>query len=225
MRHVQQQAPTPKAATTPAPYVVNVDQIPRTAQEVRAIRIKLKDLRAALQDAAERRQNIAGQLRSIDNRASKGIEDRLQVLDARIVQIEKDITTNVGLLRSAPPAALDAGTQQDPDPAQIMAQFGDAIIPLAGILSVFVFAPFAIAISRFIWKRSIPAPRHSAPDQVSNQRLEQLQQSVDTIAIEVERISEGQRFVTRLLSERGALGAGAAEPIRSQAKSALSSER
>ena len=216
---------TPRASSTPAPYVVNVDQIPRTAQEVQALRIKLKDLRSELQDAASRRQNIAGQLRSSDNRASKGIEDRLQVLDARIVQIEKDITTNGALLKSAPAAALVAGTPQDPDPAQMMAQFGDSIIPLVGIVSVFVLAPFAIAISRFIWKRSIPASRRPVPDQVSNQRLEQLQQSVDTIAIEVERISEGQRFVTRLLSERGALGAGAAEPNRAPMKSSASSER
>ena len=34
-----------------------------------------------------------------------------------------------------------------------------------------------------------------------SRRLERLEQGVDAIAIEVERISEGQRFVTRLLSE------------------------
>ena len=33
-------------------------------------------------------------------------------------------------------------------------------------------------------------------------RLEQLQQSVDAIAIEVERIAEAQRFSAKLLSER-----------------------
>jgi hypothetical protein len=216
---------TPRASTQPAPYVVNVDQIPRTAEEVQAIRIKLRDLRTELQDAAERRQSVAGRLRSVDDRAAKGLEDRLQVLDSRIVQIEKDITTNGALLKSAPAAALVNGTTQDPDPAKIMSEIGDKLIPLVGILSVFVFAPFAIAISRFIWKRSTSPASRAVSDHASTQRLEQLQQSVDTIAIEVERISEGQRFVTRVLSERGALGAGAAEPIRSQAKSAVPSER
>ncbi|MEO8560596.1 MAG: hypothetical protein ABI601_00880 [bacterium] len=52
----------------------------------------------------------------------------------------------------------------------------------------------------------------------SGQRLERIEQAMDAIAIEVERVSEGQRFVTRLLSERGggALGAGpqAAESAR-----------
>ena len=36
-----------------------------------------------------------------------------------------------------------------------------------------------------------------------NERLDRLQQAVETIAVEVERISEGQRFTTRLLAERG----------------------
>jgi hypothetical protein len=33
-------------------------------------------------------------------------------------------------------------------------------------------------------------------------RLERMEQAIDSIAIEVERISEGQRFTTRLLAER-----------------------
>jgi len=35
-----------------------------------------------------------------------------------------------------------------------------------------------------------------------DERLEHLQQSVDAIAIEVERIAEAQRFSAKLLSER-----------------------
>jgi hypothetical protein len=34
-------------------------------------------------------------------------------------------------------------------------------------------------------------------------RLMEMQQSLDTMAVEVERISEAQRFATKLLSERG----------------------
>jgi hypothetical protein len=33
-------------------------------------------------------------------------------------------------------------------------------------------------------------------------RLERMEQAIDSIAIEVERISEGQRFTTKLLAER-----------------------
>lgn len=51
------------------------------------------------------------------------------------------------------------------------------------------------------------------PTEVMN-RLERIEQSVDAIAVEVERISEGQRFTTRLLSEvrsTGALPASSAQ--------------
>ena len=42
---------------------------------------------------------------------------------------------------------------------------------------------------------------------------------MDSIAIEVERIGEGQRFVTRVMSGNGrALGAGAAQPIEVAAR-------
>ena len=36
----------------------------------------------------------------------------------------------------------------------------------------------------------------------SEQRLEQLQQSVDAVALEVERIGEAQRFIVKLATER-----------------------
>ena len=36
----------------------------------------------------------------------------------------------------------------------------------------------------------------------SESRLERIEQAIDAIAVEVERISEGQRFTTKLLSER-----------------------
>jgi hypothetical protein len=46
----------------------------------------------------------------------------------------------------------------------------------------------------------------------TSQRLERIEQAIEAMAVEVERISEGQRFVTKLLAERGpesrGLGAG-----------------
>lgn len=39
-----------------------------------------------------------------------------------------------------------------------------------------------------------------------DQRLERIEQAVDAIAVEVERLAEGQRFATRLLSEGTARG-------------------
>lgn len=47
-------------------------------------------------------------------------------------------------------------------------------------------------------RTQIPAPR---PD-LSDERLQRLETAVDAIAIEIERISEAQRFTTKLLTER-----------------------
>ena len=58
----------------------------------------------------------------------------------------------------------------------------------------------SIKATNRIWAKSdAPTPREL--DEL-RQRLEQLQQSVDSVAVEVERISEGQRFTTNLLASR-----------------------
>ena len=93
----------------------------------------------------------------------------------------------------------------------IQSNMEDVVVPIVAIVSIFVIAPIAVAYARMLWKRaSDPSPRHQPEPDLVNRRLEQLQQSVEAMAIEVERISEGQRFVTKLLSERDrdALGAG-----------------
>ena len=97
----------------------------------------------------------------------------------------------------------------------MMLSFGeDVVVPITGILSVFVLSPLAIAYARSIWRRSSERPAlKSAEVDLITRRLEDLQQSVEAMAIEVERISEGQRFVTKVLSEgkKPSIGA-AAEP-------------
>jgi hypothetical protein len=74
-------------------------------------------------------------------------------------------------------------------------------IPIVAILSVFVLFPIAISVARNIWRRG-SLPKAGRPDRESAQRLERMEQAMDAIAIEIERVSEGQRFVTRLLSEQ-----------------------
>ncbi|HSJ62882.1 MAG TPA: hypothetical protein VK922_03135 [Gemmatimonadaceae bacterium] len=74
-----------------------------------------------------------------------------------------------------------------------------------------VLAPLARALGKRIENRGAPPP---LPSDVA-QRLERMEQAIDAIAIEVERISEGQRFTTRLLSDAtsaGALPGGARRP-------------
>jgi hypothetical protein len=75
------------------------------------------------------------------------------------------------------------------------------MIPIA--LFVCVAATIiGVSITRAWVRRLESAPRE--PNQLPevNARLERMEQAIDSIAIEVERISEGQRFTTKLLSER-----------------------
>ena len=51
----------------------------------------------------------------------------------------------------------------------------------------------------------------SAPQiQQMDDRLSRIEQAIDAMAVEVERISEGQRFTTKLLSERSSERVGRA---------------
>ena len=83
--------------------------------------------------------------------------------------------------------------------------------------TLFVLFPLAIAMARNIWRRGSRQAALPVSTE-SNQRMERLEQAVDAIAIEIERVSEGQRFVTRLLTEGSApalsVGQKVAEPIR-----------
>jgi hypothetical protein len=70
----------------------------------------------------------------------------------------------------------------------------------AMIAFIIVGLPIARAFGRRMDRRSTVVPETT----VHTAQLQQIQTAVEAMAVEVERISENQRFVTRLLSERGA---------------------
>lgn len=79
----------------------------------------------------------------------------------------------------------------------------DIVIPIAGmimvvVLSIVIGVPMIRALTRR-WDSQAQTPK--VPPEVAD-RLARMEQAIDTIAVEVERISEGQRFTTRLLSDR-----------------------
>jgi hypothetical protein len=60
------------------------------------------------------------------------------------------------------------------------------------------------AAAYLVWRLASRATRQDQPPaQLRDERLEYLQQSVDAIALEVERIGEAQRFSDKLRVERG----------------------
>jgi len=74
-----------------------------------------------------------------------------------------------------------------------------AVVAVVIVVAVTALSPIVVWLVRTIKQQ--PASRE-LPNPIYDHRFEQLQQSVDAIAVEVERIAEAQRFSARLLAER-----------------------
>lgn len=76
----------------------------------------------------------------------------------------------------------------------------EIVVPL-GAFATAIICAIGIPLSRaYARKLDAQAKVPQIPLDVTS-RLERMDQALEAIAIEVERISEGQRFTTRLLSE------------------------
>lgn len=78
-------------------------------------------------------------------------------------------------------------------PPQVLVMFGAFVTAIIFAIGI----PLAKAYSR---KIDADAKNPRIPSEVVN-RLERIERAIDAMAVEVERISEGQRFTTKLLSE------------------------
>lgn len=80
-------------------------------------------------------------------------------------------------------------------PPQVVDIF--TMLAIATVICI-VGLPIARAIGRWIDRRGLPAP-------INNElaaQMTRIEQAVDTMSVEVERISEAQRFQAKLLSDR-----------------------
>jgi hypothetical protein len=90
----------------------------------------------------------------------------------------------------------------------------EIVVPLGAFATAIVLAigvPLARAYSR---RMDAESKNPRLPAEVTD-RLERMEQALDSVALEVERISEGQRFTTKLLSE--GRGGDEARQIKSSA--------
>jgi hypothetical protein len=224
---IQAPPPPPRSGATPGtgPYVVTkgeidraLSNVPMTAQDVANLKARRSELSTQLNSAEGRRRDLQKQLVNSNGQQDRaGLEQRIGVLDARISRIETDLE-DVGRQLSSAPAAL-ANSRADgivigPTARSKLAQNA---APISIVFTIFVLAPLAISISRGIWKRgSLPREVSSPADA---QRLERMEQAMEAIAIEIERVSEGQRFVTRLLSDqRAGAPLAAGQPAKDAAR-------
>lgn len=218
----------PAVAQVPAAPIAEVAQgsnvvTPQmmSRRDVDAFRARGDELSRQIRSATERREQTREAMRNATGADRVGLEQRLGVLDARIARLEQDIDENGKQLASIPARLAVQGQPSSPPGVgnRNGERFMDALVPIVVVFTLFVLAPIAISISRVFWKRgSLKSHQVAGTSPEQAQRLERMEHAIDTIAIEMERVSEGQRFITRILAEgrpASALGEGQrqAEPV------------
>jgi hypothetical protein len=163
--------------------------------------VALKNMREELQDQMqsleEKRSDLTREM-SDGNQSSStlaGIEARVKEIDARISELDKQIATADQQVANA--AAVPGAIIEEPPPVRDGPP--EQVYMLGVLFMIVAILPMSLAYARRIWRRSSSvAP--AVPVEVQ-ERLDSLTQSVEAISLEVERIGEGQRFMTRVLSE------------------------
>jgi hypothetical protein len=82
----------------------------------------------------------------------------------------------------------------------------EILIPYGAFATAIILA-IGVPLARAYTRRMDSESRNPRVPSEVTQRLERMEQTLDAVAIEIERITEGQRFTTKLLSE----GKGAAQ--------------
>lgn len=157
-----------------------------------------KELADQLEELQDTREELVQSLTesSVTGAGRPGVEARITALDARIAEVDKQLAVaDAAVARAAgiPGAVVeDPPVPRDGPPEEVFV--------LGGMFIFVVLLPLSIAYARRIWRRSA-AVVTSLPQEVMD-RLTRLDHAVDSIAVEVERIGEGQRFMTRVLAEK-----------------------
>lgn len=209
-------APALAPAGSPTITITNGDgtiqtlAVPTSRREVQALRQERSELSDQIQSASNRRHELSEELKSAPAGPSRtGLEQRIAVLDKRMVQLESDIAAT-GQQMSAAPLGVLGSTEAPNGPPDIP----DNVAAMGGAFIALILFPLTFVLARNLWKRgsrkaAAPAAQLSGE---ATQRLERLEQGMEAIAIEIERVAEGQRFVTRILSEGQATRLPASAP-------------
>jgi hypothetical protein len=219
-------ATTPQVTiqTTPSGAVQVLTQQPMrplTSREISAIRSRRSDISSQLTSSMQRRERLIDDLEDAPPSVAPGLIAQIQMLDQRIVKIEQDMEASGQMLRTG--LTVDNGTSlvgprefgngsSREDAAARGAAFGAVVL-------VPIFLVYMIArVTR--WRRRRNSPAQADQDSRDDARMERLEQAVDAIALEIERVGESQRYQTKVLAEANLMpamsGARSAEAVRAR---------
>jgi len=201
--------PAPSAAPVLAPGVRGAPSAPAIYEGYRAQR---RELNNQLDELQSTRREITSQMEDVSAGAPerKALDTRLADVDQRIATVDHMLASNAAQIAQA--AAIPGAVVEPP---RIIRQGPSEDAYMFGTLAmILVFFPLSVALARRIWRRSSAAVA-AFPREIG-ERLLRMEQAIEATSLEVERIGEGQRFLTRLLTEgegARAIGAGAAQLI------------
>lgn len=197
-----------------APVLAPAARTAPTATEMyEAARLMQRELQRQRDVVNDQRDDLRQELQSSANSAdTKGIEARLVALDARQADLDKQIAAaDAQVARAAAiPGVVVEPPRHEPD-------IPPEAVVLGGLgMAMVLLIPVSIGYARRLWRRGgQPAPAQ-IPAELFD-RMASIERGVEAVAIEVERIGEGQRFVSQLLGEsdrRRQMQALPAEPGR-----------
>lgn len=210
-----------EATTAQAPVVAN--PAPTAAQMYEAQRNMRSELRNQLSRQQSLRSDLRRELDRVDegSPARAGVEARLKEVDTRISALDQQLAAaDQAVARAA--AVPNAIVPPAPPPRRSGPP--DEVWVMGGMFIIFVMMPLAVGYARRMWKRSATAIAELPKEWA--ERFTRLEQAVDAVAIELERVGEGQRYVTNLMTEgQRSLGPGAASPIELREREAIQQGR
>jgi len=210
---IQAQTPTPPPTpVTPAlaPSQITISGLPLSSPSsiLRGFRAQREELGDQLDNLQDTREQLTRELLQVPagTPGRAGIEQRIAGIDSRIATMDKQIAdadAQVAKSAAVPGAIVDP-------PRFVRQGPPEEVFILSGIFMVVVLLPLSIAYARRIWRRGGTVIA-ALPKEIA-ERLGRLEQGVEATALEVERIGEGQRFLTRLFTEGAPLHALSAAP-------------
>jgi hypothetical protein len=185
-----------------------------SAAEYNLLKAREKELNNQLNEVKDRRDELSQQLQQQGSGAERAaIDARIGILDQRMLQIESDLATVGRDLVATAPASI-----AEPPPRYYYRGYDEGAMWGAGFMGAgLTFALFIpLLIRTFRRRRHLQTP--TPLPALGGERIERMEQAIDTIAVEIERVSENQRFMTRLLTETQLAGTIAA--VRGSAEAA-----
>lgn len=190
---------------------------PLTSREISAIRDRRGDISNQLESAMDRRNDMTEEMAQAPASAQPGLLSQIQLLDQRILSIERDMEESGRMLRTG--LTVDNGTMLVAPRAGSVGRMNDETAQIMSLsFGFFVLLPLAIVFVRRMWVRG-GRRGVMAGNAEQDARMERLEQAVDAIAIEIERVGESQRYQTKVLAEANLMPAMAVaqkEPVHAR---------